>query len=108
MDSNDSISVHELASWRQSVVPHTVLDVREADELSICELGDALHIPMSEIPSRVADLPSEHPLVVMCHHGARSMRVVKFLRSAGYENAVNLDGGVNAWACEIDAALRRY
>jgi rhodanese-related sulfurtransferase len=108
LDGADSISIHELASWRQSVVPHTVLDVREADELSICQLEDAMHIPMSEIPSRVADLPSEHPLVVMCHHGARSMRMVKFLRSAGYGNAVNLDGGIDAWAREIDPSVQRY
>jgi rhodanese-related sulfurtransferase len=108
MDGNDSISVQELASWRRIVVPHTVLDVREADELSICELQEAVHIAMSDIPSRLADLPSEQPLVVMCHHGARSMRVVKFLRSAGYENAINLDGGIDAWARQIDPSLRRY
>jgi rhodanese-related sulfurtransferase len=108
LDRVESISVQELAAWRHSVTPHTVLDVREADELGICQLEDAMHIPMSEIPSRVADLPLAHPLVVMCHHGMRSMRVVIFLRGAGYPNAVNLDGGMDAWACEIDQSLRRY
>ena len=58
-----------------------VLDVREARELDICQLEGALHIPMAEIPTRVDDLPTNHPLVVVCHHGARSQMVVDFLRT---------------------------
>src|SRR5271155_2343836 len=50
---------------------HVVLDVREARELDICQLEGALHIPMAEIPARVDDLPTNQPLVVLCHHGAR-------------------------------------
>ncbi len=85
---------------------HMVLDVREARELDICQLQGALHIPMAEIPARVDDLPTNQPLVVICHHGART--VVDFLRDAGFDNAVNLDGGMEAWACEIDRTMRRY
>jgi len=87
---------------------HRVLDVREARELDICRLEGTLHIPMTEIPTRVDDLPTKHPLVVVCHHGARSQMIVDFLRSAGFDNAVNLDGGIDAWACEIDRSMRRY
>jgi rhodanese-related sulfurtransferase len=87
---------------------HVVLDVREARELDICLLEGALHIPMAEIPARVNDLPTNQPLVVICHHGARSQMVVDFLRDAGFDNAVNLDGGIEAWACEIDRTMRRY
>jgi rhodanese-related sulfurtransferase len=47
-------------------------------------------------------------LVVICHHGARSQMVVDFLRSAGFDNAVNLDGGIDAWAYEVDQSMRRY
>ena len=46
--------------------------------------------------------------MVVCHHGARSQAVVDFLRNAGFDNAVNLDGGVEAWAVEIDPSMRRY
>ena len=60
------------------------------------------------MPARTDDLPTKEPLVVMCHHGARSQTVVDFLRSAGFDNAVNLDGGIDAWACEIDQSMRRY
>jgi rhodanese-related sulfurtransferase len=87
---------------------HIVLDVREAKELDICELDGALHIPMANVPARIDSLSTNRPLVVICHHGARSQRVVDFLRSAGFDNAVNLDGGIEAWACEIDRSMRRY
>jgi rhodanese-related sulfurtransferase len=87
---------------------HCLLDVREADELAICRLEGSLHIPMSDIPARINELPADHPLVVICHHGARSQIVVDFLRKAGFSNAVNLDSGIEAWACEIDPSMPRY
>jgi rhodanese-related sulfurtransferase len=107
-NSQISISVHELADWRQTDRPHIVLDVREANELMICQLDSAMHIPMGEIPSRIEDVPVDAPVVVMCHHGARSMTVVNFLRKAGRTNVVNLDGGIDAWARQIDNAVRLY
>jgi rhodanese-related sulfurtransferase len=82
--------------------------VREAKELEICQLERALHIPMAEVPARTDDLPTDNPLVVVCHHGVRSRAVVDFLRGAGFGNAINLDGGIEAWACEIDQSMRRY
>jgi len=45
---------------------------------------------------------------VICHHGMRSLRVVNFLRGAGLQNAINLDGGIDAWAAEIDTSIGRY
>ena len=105
---SDAISVQELADMRSTAREHVVLDVREARELDICQLEGALHIPMVEFPARVDDLPTNHPLVVLCHHGARSQMVVDFLRDAGFDNALNLDGGIEAWACEIDRSMRRY
>jgi rhodanese-related sulfurtransferase len=104
----EAISVHDLADMRSAEKKHTVLDVREARELDICRLEGALHIPMAEIPTRTDDLPTDQLLVVICHHGARSQMVVDFLRSAGFDNAVNLDGGIDAWACDIDQSMPRY
>ena len=105
---SDAISVGELADMRSSGKEHTVLDVREARELDICKLEGALHVPMAEIPDRTDDLPTDQPLVVICHHGVRSQMVVDFLRDAGFDNAVNLDGGIDAWACDIDQSMPRY
>ena len=80
----------------------------EARERDVCRLEGALHVPMAEIPSRADDLPTDQLLVVICHHGARSQMVVDFLRSAGFDNAVNLDGGIDAWACDVDQSMPRY
>lgn len=82
--------------------------MREAKELDICRLEGALHIPMAEVPTRTDDLPTDYPLVVLCHHGVRSQMVVDLLRKAGFDNAINLDGGIEAWACEIDRSMPRY
>jgi rhodanese-related sulfurtransferase len=105
---SDAISVRELADMRSAGKAHTILDVREARELNVCQLEGALHIPMTEIPTRTDDLPTDQLLVVICHHGARSQMVVDFLRSVGFENAVNLDGGIDAWACDVDQLMPRY
>jgi rhodanese-related sulfurtransferase len=102
------ISVHELADMRSAGKKHTLLDVREARELDVCRLEGALHIPMAEVSARTDDLPTDRLLVVICHHGARSQMVVEFLRSAGFDNAINLDGGIDAWACDIDPSMPRY
>ena len=85
-----------------------LLDVREGWELNICALPGALHIPMGQIPARAAELDPEQELVVVCHHGVRSMRVVQFLASRGFRKLYNLQGGVNAWAREIDPAMQKY
>ena len=85
----DVISVRELADMLSAGKEHTVLDVREARELDICQLEGALHIPMAEIKARTDDLPTDQLLVVICHHGARSQMVVDFLRNGGFDNAVN-------------------
>jgi rhodanese-related sulfurtransferase len=107
-DNATSISVFQLQDLRQAGVPHTVLDVREPDELAICRVENAIHIPMAQVPQRLSELPADRPLVVMCHHGMRSLRVVNFLRGNGFDNAINLDGGIDAWAAEIDPATGRY
>jgi rhodanese-related sulfurtransferase len=80
LSRSDAISVRELADMRSAGKEHTVLDVREARELAICRLDGALHVPMAEVPDRTDDLPKDQPLVVICHHGARSQMVVDFLR----------------------------
>ena len=108
IDGREAISVQELANWRQAETDHIVLDVREAVELEICALEGAMHIAMSQITERVDEVPRDKPVVVMCHHGARSMRVVEYLRSAGILNVVNLDGGIDAWAREVDGSVGLY
>jgi len=108
LNGQDAISVHQLAAWQKDDVAHVILDVREAEELAICRFESALHIPMQQIPSRLAELPVDEPVVIICHHGMRSMHVVNFLRDAGRHNVINLDGGIDAWARQVDTAMARY
>ena len=73
-----------------------VLDVREPDEWAVGHIEGALHVPLTEVPSRLEALP-ESEVVVVCRNGGRSARAVVWLNRNGFE-AVNLDGGMAAWA----------
>lgn len=102
------IDVATLAAWRAGGRPHTVLDVREPWEVAFAAFPGALAVPMREIPARVAELPRDVPLVVLCHHGSRSLRVTYWLRAQGMAQAVNLRGGIDAWSSQIDATIPAY
>ena len=102
------IDVDTLTRLRQEAEPPVVLDVREPRELAVCALPGALHIPMGEIPARMGELPADRELVVMCHHGMRSMQVTQFLRHMGFEHVRNLAGGIDAWAARVDPDMPRY
>jgi len=99
----DVVTAARLVQTGQAVL----LDVREPDELAICQIPGSLPIPMREIPARVAELPETHVLV-LCHHGGRSARVTQFLRSSGFAHVTNVAGGIDAWAEQIDPSLARY
>jgi rhodanese-related sulfurtransferase len=85
-----------------------LLDVREPVELDICRIAGSREIPMGQIPEQLGDLPRDTLLLVLCHHGGRSMRVTQFLRSNGFAKVSNVAGGIEAWAGQIDPALARY
>ncbi len=85
-----------------------IIDVREAHELAICRLPAARHIPMREIPARIATLPRDQHLLILCHAGGRSRRVTEYLRQQGFTAVSNITGGIDAWAAELDPTLPRY
>ena len=85
-----------------------LLDVREEDEVRLCALPGSLHIPMNLIPLRHNELPNDIPIIVYCHHGIRSLNVARYLAHVGFENVANLQGGIDAWARQIDPSLPRY
>jgi len=76
----------------------TLLDVREDEEWVVGHAPDAVHLPMSALPARLADVPSG-PLAVVCRVGGRSAQVTAFLLAQGHE-AVNVEGGMLAWETE--------
>lgn len=74
-----------------------LLDVREHDEWQRGHAEGAQHIPMGEVPARLAEIDPHAELYVICHAGGRSMRVAQYLHQNGYR-AVNVAGGMLAWA----------
>ena len=102
------IDVAGLAAMLESEAPPTILDVREPWELEICALPDSVPIPMAQLPGQVGALPRDRMLVVVCHSGIRSAYATKWLRQVGFPHAVNLSGGLDAWALHVDPEMRRY
>ncbi len=85
-----------------------LLDIREPYELLINHLDGARNVPMSEIEDRLTEIPRDRPVVVFCHHGVRSVRLIRALQEIGYTNLINMRGGIDAWSREIDPAVPRY
>jgi rhodanese-related sulfurtransferase len=104
----NEVSVEELKAWRDAGRALVLLDVREPDEIETAAVAGAVTIPMRDVPAHVGELPTEIPIVVMCHHGGRSANVTGFLNANGRPNAVNLDGGIEAWSLKIDPTVPRY
>lgn len=100
-----SITVHELAQWRSDRVSHALIDIREPYEREVSHL-DGVHIPMAEVVERLSEIPEDTPVVIHCRSGARSAAVTHALtQQYGYNNVHNLEGGITAWAAEIDPSL---
>jgi len=85
-----------------------LLDVREAWEYERCHLDGAALLPMSSMQTRLAELDPHQEIVVICHHGVRSFHVARFLEHNGFSNVINLTGGVDAWAKEVDRTMPTY
>lgn len=100
----------QLAEWLSddSRRKPVLLDVREPWEVALCKLPGSLNIPMHLVPLRSNELNPDDEIVLICHHGRRSMQVGMFLERQGFSSLINLTGGVNAWADEVDPNLPRY
>ncbi len=89
-----------------------LLDVREDWELQTARLdlpgATLLHIPMHSLPARRAELAPVQPVLVLCHHGARSLQCVAYLQQQGHTAVYNVAGGIDAWSREVDASVPRY
>jgi rhodanese-related sulfurtransferase len=102
------IDAATLDALRRAAEPPAILDVREPWETDICVLPESILIPLGTLPSRIAEVPTGRPVVVMCHHGARSAHATAWLRRNGFPLATNLEGGIDAWARTIDPSMKVY
>ena len=110
MASVPEITVRDFHQMREEGNPPFLLDVRGPDEYAIAHLGGAL-IPLPELPERIGELDphrGDPMIVVHCRSGARSARAVELLQQHGFENAVNLKGGILAWSDEVDPSVQKY
>jgi len=85
-----------------------LVDVRDPWEFDLCRIAGSENIPMAELMGRLDALGKEDPIVVICHHGARSQQVAAYLDSLGYSNIMNLEGGVDAWSRVVDPEMPKY
>src|ERR1700688_4757274 len=86
-----------------------LIDVREPWEFATARIEGSLLIPMGEVPARAhQELDPEERLLVVCHHGIRSMNVTVWLRNQGFEQAQSVRGGIDAWSVEVDPTVGRY
>jgi rhodanese-related sulfurtransferase len=104
------LTAPELKAWLDDAArtAPVVLDVREPWEVQTAALPQGVSIPMREIPARFDELDADQPVVVLCHHGARSMQVAYFLEHQGIAQVHNLTGGIDAWSVLVDPTVPRY
>ncbi|QIP12587.1 molybdopterin-synthase adenylyltransferase MoeB [Spirosoma aureum] len=103
------ITAHELAERLALGEDIFLLDVRERPEYDLCHLEGSILIPVGMIPNNRKRIPTDRPVVVYCHHGIRSANVINYLYAqGGLTNLYNLEGGINAWARDIEPEMAIY
>jgi adenylyltransferase/sulfurtransferase len=108
-DAVRSLTVHELNGKLEAGEAVALLDVREPHEYEVCRLEGATLVPLRHVAARAGEIPRDRPVVVYCHFGGRSERAVQQLQAEfGFTNLYNLEGGIDAWAREIDEDMERY
>lgn len=103
------ITAEDFAQQRRQPNPPLLLDVREPWEFQTASLANSLLMPMGEVTSRAhQELDPDAPIVVMCHHGVRSLSVTMWLRNQGFDHAQSLAGGIDHWSRTIDPTIPLY
>jgi rhodanese-related sulfurtransferase len=105
---NYEITPEEVKSKLESGEDFTLLDCREPWEYQTARIDRAVNIPMGEIPARVQELDPDEPIVVVCHHGVRSLNVTAWLRQQGFEKVQSLAGGIDRWSRTVDPKVPIY
>ena len=103
-----SLTPQELKSWLDEGKTFQLIDVREEHEREICSIGGE-SIPMATIINKANAIRTDCPVVIHCRSGKRSSSVIDALeRHHGFDNLYNLNGGILAYAEEIDSSLETY
>jgi monothiol glutaredoxin len=101
-----SLDVHALKR-RLDAGDITVIDVRPAQDRALAPFAQA-EVLDAESHARLAALPKDAPLAFLCHHGNSSRGAAEHFREHGFRNVWNIEGGIDAWAEQIDPSVPRY
>ncbi|HRN29818.1 MAG TPA: ThiF family adenylyltransferase, partial [Terrimesophilobacter sp.] len=107
-EAPDAIEPRELAELLRTGAPLQLIDIREPYEHAIAAIEGAELIPMGTVPSQLGRIRTDVPVVLYCHHDARSQRVLDYLRDRGYDNVTHLAGGIDRYTLDAEPALTRY
>ena len=106
---NTTISPTELKARLDRGDKFRLIDVREVDEWAVAQIPTAELLPLSQFEQKGVDqLDADEDIVVYCHHGVRSGRIQAYLKAKGFTDVKNLTGGIDAWATQVDPAMKRY
>ncbi len=106
IESMKVITVKEFKEKQDNNSGIVLIDVREQHEFDAAQMGGIL-IPMSQIQERYSEIPKEGEVVIQCRSGMRSANVIHFLEQQyGYNNLINLEGGIVAWSHQIDPSIQ--
>jgi rhodanese-related sulfurtransferase len=98
---------------KSAQTPPLLVDCRRPDEWDLARIQGAVHLPMDEIERRADELEGDegqrdHPVIVYCHHGRRSLRVTLALKAMGFTDVRSMAGGIDLWSIDIDPSVPRY
>lgn len=104
----EEISCLALSALLEDRVKITLIDVRQDWEIDICKINNSIHIPLSKLENSLNTIPTDRPLITICHHGVRSKQAMVILKRNGFNNVASLIGGVDTWTKEIDQSMAQY
>ncbi|MEV7045043.1 rhodanese-like domain-containing protein [Amycolatopsis sp. NPDC051061] len=107
LDSASRITADHLRRSLAAVASPLIVDVRGDDERAAGAIAGSLHIPLAQLPGRIAEIPRDHPIVLHCAGGHRSSIAASVLRRAGHTDVSDLLGGYAAWVHQGEQAGQR-
>ena len=105
MIEKEPLQVKELLDSGTDIV---LVDVREKWEFEYCRIPNSIHISVTDIPDNISKLETKKPLILVCHNGRRSRHIGEELIKNGFDNLINLKGGIDQWADDIDVSMPKY
>ena len=107
-DEAAEVAPVEVARRLATSPPPLLLDVREPWEWEVVRIEGSRHIPLGQLPGRIAEVDTRREIVTICHHGVRSLAARELLKAAGFARVRSLAGGIDRWAEEVDGTVGRY